>query len=373
MNFGIVREHPARERRVALTPAGVQALVDAGQTIYVERGAGELARFADEDYLEVGAKIVYTPEEVYGRSDIVLKVSPPADEDVLRLREGSVLFSFLHMAVAPRRVVELLLERQVTTIGYELIEMDDGNLPILQAMSEIAGQMSIPIAARYLETGQDGRGILLGGIPGVPPAAVVILGAGVVGRAAARTALGMGAQVIVLDRDLARLRRVDELLNHHVTTAAANSFNIRRGVQFADVFIGAVLIKGERAPHLVTEEMVKSMKPGAVIIDVSIDQGGCVETSHPTTLESPTFVKHGVIHYCVPNIPATVARTATYGLTNTLLPYMLEIAEKGIREALQTNQDIARGVCTYRGYCTMENIAHRFDVPHHHLNDLLKH
>jgi alanine dehydrogenase len=371
MNFGIARENPINERRVALTPAGVQALIDAGQTVYVQSGAGDSARFNDEDYIDVGAKIVYTPEEVYGRSDVLLKVSPLTGSDALMLREESAVLSFLHLPVASRRVIEIVLERRTAMIGYELIETDSKNLPILHVMSEIAGQLSITIGARYLETGQNGRGILLGGIAGVPPAAVVILGAGVVGETAARTAIGMGAQVVVLDRDLARLRHVDELLDHRVTTALTNTYNIRRGLQYADVLIGAVLIKGERTPHLVTEDMVKAMKPGAVVVDVSIDQGGCVATSHPTTLESPVFVKHGVIHYCVPNIPATVARTATNGITNALLPYLLEFAEHGIEGAIRGNPDIARGVCTYGGACTLEKAAQLLNVPYRPLADLL--
>jgi len=372
MNIGIAKEHPDRERRVALTPAGVQLLIEAGHTVYIEREAGLQARFSDENYHAVGGKIVYSTDEVYHRSDILLRVSPPSEHDCERLDESQILMAFLHMAVARRQVVEKLLDKKVTAIGYELIEDDAGGLPILHVMSEIAGQMSVYIAARYLESGHDGRGVLLGGIAGIPPAAVVILGAGVVGQAAARTALGVGAQVIVLDKDVHRLRNIENLLEKRVTTAVANTYNITKGVKFADVLIGAVLLKGEKTPHLVTEEMVKAMKPGAVIIDVSIDQGGCVATSRPTTIANPTYVQHGVIHYCVPNIAATVARTATYGLTNAVLPYLLEIADNGIKHALRLNQGLAKGTCLYSGVCTNSAVAKVFNLSHQEVAELVR-
>ncbi len=372
MNIGIAKEHPDRERRVALTPAGVQLLLESGHTVYVESEAGLQARFSDENYRTVGGKIVYSTDEVYHRSDILLKVSPPREHDCERLDESQVLMTSLHLAVARKQVVEMLLDKKVTAIGYELIEDEAGGLPILHVMSEIAGQMSVYIAARCLESGHEGRGILLGGIAGIPPAAVVIVGAGVVGQAAARTALGVGAQVIVLDKDVHRLRIVETLFEKRVTTAIANTYNIAKGVKFADLLIGAVLLKGEKTPHLVTEEMVKTMKPGAVIIDISIDQGGCVETSRPTTIANPTFVQHGVIHYCVPNIAATVARTATYGLTNAILPYLLEIADNGIEYALRSNHGLARGTCVYTGICTNSAVAKVFNLSHQEVAELVR-
>jgi alanine dehydrogenase len=281
-----------------------------------------------------------------------------------------VLFSFLHLPVAKKSSVDLLLDRKVCAIGYELIEAESGSLPILQVMSEIAGQMAIHIAAHYLESG-DGRGILLGRTPGIAPASVAILGAGTVGRTAARVAIGSGAEVTVFDKDLSRLREFDNLFHHRIATRIANRYNIGRAIQFSDVVIGAVLLKAEKAPHLVTEEMVKTMKPRSVILDISIDQGGCIETSRPTTLEDPVFLRHGVIHYCVPNIPASVARTATNGLTNALLPYVLEIADHGLETALHRNRGLRQGVCTYDGSCTNTAIAKLFGLQVHKISDLL--
>lgn len=360
MIISIVKENPHYERRVALTPPGVQTLVELGARVYVESEAGSECHFTDQEYQKVGAEILYDGHEVYGRSDVVLKVSPPAESQAALLRESQILLSFLHLAVAKTKVVDALLENGVTAIGYELIEDSRGNLPILQAMGEIAGEVSIEVAARYLGSENGGRGIVLGGIPGIPPATVVILGAGTVGRAAARVALGVGAQVTLLDRDLDRLRSAEEQFRPRLSTALATPYNIRRVVQFADVLIGAVLIKGEKTPHLVTEEMVKTMKRGSVIIDISIDQGGCVATSRPTSLEQPTFVYNGVLHYCVPNIPASVARSASHALTNALLPYLVEIVEKGSREALRENGGLARGVCTHLGVCTNTTIGRLF-------------
>ncbi len=371
MNIGILKEDPSHERRVVLTPAGVQALVGAGNQVFVERDAGNASRFSNEDYAAVGGQIVYTSDEVFGRSELLLKISPPTDTDCQRLLERQTLFTFLHLAVARTKVMDQLLRKRITAVGFELIEDAHGDLPILQVMSEIAGQMSIQIAARFLESSNNGRGIVLGGITGVPPATVVIIGAGTVGAAAARMALGAGAEIIVLDIELSRLRSLEQRFNYGVITAVTNEYNLRKALQFADVVIGAVLIKGERAPHLVTEAMVQKMKPGSIIIDVSIDQGGCVATSRPTTIENPTYLLHDVIHYCVPNIAANVARTATYGLTNALLPSLLEITKKGVGPALQENAGLGRGVCTFDGECTKEAIARRFEMPSRLLDTML--
>jgi len=362
MNIGILKEPPARERRVALTPAGVQALVGGGNQVFVERDAGVASHFSNEEYQSVGGTIVYTSDEVFGRSNILLKISSPTQDECQRLVESQTLFSFLHLAIAKTTVMKSLLSRRVCAIGYELIEDGDGNLPILQVMSEIAGQMSSQIAARFLESNNNGRGIVLGGITGIPPATVVIIGAGAVGGAAARMALAAGAEVIILDKELSRLRTLEQRFNYRVITSLANEYNLKKALRFADVVVGAVLIKGERAPHLVTEEMVRSMKPGSLIIDVSIDQGGCIATSRPTTLDNPTYVLHDVIHYCVPNIPANVARTATHGLTNALLPYLLALAHDGVDQAIASNSGLAKGVCTYDGECTNEAIAKRFEM-----------
>ena len=370
MNIGIPKEQAFRDRRVALNPAGVQSLVEAGHQVYIEKDAGALARYSNEEYERVGAKVVYNASEVFNRASLILKVSSPTEEEYNLLTESQILFSFLHLPIAKKNSVELLLGRKVCAIGYELIEAESGSLPILQVMSEIAGQMAIHIAAHHLESG-DGRGILLGRIPGIAPASVVILGAGTVGRTAARVAIGSGAEVTVFDKDLSRLREFENLFHHQIATRVANRYNIARAIQFADVVIGAVLLKAEKAPHLVTEDMVKTMKPRSVILDISIDQGGCIETSRPTTLENPVFLRHGVIHYCVPNIPASVARTATNGLTNALLPYVLEIADHGLETALHRNRGLRQGVCTYDGSCTNSSIAKLFGLEVHKISDLL--
>jgi alanine dehydrogenase len=375
MNIGIPREsadaQKILERRVALTPAGVKALVDNGHEVFVESMAGEYSGFSDAEYEKMGAKIVFSKEEVYKRAQMIVKVSRPSEAEYSYLCDGHLLFGFLHLAVAPKSFVEILLERKITAIGYEIIELPDGRLPILQAMSEIAGQMAIVIAARYLQNEDGGRGIVLGGIPGVPPATVVILGAGVVGQNAIRAALGLGAHVVVLDKDVDKLREVEKLFDKRVETAIANVYNIEKAVQFADVLIGAVLIHGALTPKLVTEEMVKKMKPGSVIIDVSIDQGGCVETSRPTTIVNPVFVKYGVIHYCVPNIASNVARTATYALTNVSLPYILEISNSGLEHVLRERPSFAKGVYTYLGYCTNQSIAEIFNLKYKKIEELL--
>ncbi len=367
MRIGIPKENIFEEKRVALAPAGVDALIRAGHTIYIQSGAGEGSNLTDEDYAQTGATIVYSPDEVYQRSELIVKVSPLTDFETELLQENQILFSFLHLAVGTKKTIEKLLKKNITAIGYELIENETG-LPVLHSMSEIAGQLSIQIAERYLESAaKGGRGILLGGITGVAPAAVVILGAGVVGITAARSALGRGAQVIVIDKDLNRLRKIDASFKQKITTVMANPYTISRGVKFADVLIGAVLIKGEKTPHLVTEEMVMGMKKGAVIIDVSIDQGGCIETSHVTTFSDPVFTRHNVIHYCVPNMPALVSKTASYGLNNASLGYIQNIADNGLANALLGDDGLSKGVCTYQGYCSNEAIANIFNLEYRKL------
>lgn len=367
MKVGIPKENFQEEKRVGLAPAGVDSLIRAGHTVLVESGAGLGSQFSDEDYQKTGAQIVYNPEEVFLRSEMIVKVAPLNKTECDLLQDGQVLFSALHLAVGKRSTIDTLLVKNVTAIGYELIE-NNGALPVLHSMSEIAGQLSIQVAERYLESNfKGGRGILLGGIPGVAPAAVVILGAGVVGMTAARAALGRGASVIVIDKDLSRLRRVDNLFRKRITTVMANPYTISRGVKFADVLIGAVLIKGEKTPHIVTEEMVKQMKKGAVIVDVSIDQGGCIETSRMTSINDPVYTYNDVIHYCVPNMPALVARTASYGLTNASLSYIQDIADNGVANALSGDAGLAKGVCTYNGYCSNEAIANVFDLEYRRL------
>jgi len=371
MIIGVPKEVRPQEGRVALTPAIAKALIKRGHEVYIQSDAGAMSRFPNEDFLEIGVKVAYTAEEIYGRADVVIKVSPPVAEEYQMMRNEQVVMAFFHMAVARREWIQTLLEKKITAIGYEVIEEDDGSLPILIPMSEICGELSVHIAAQYLQSDQGGRGVLLGGLSGVPPAIVVILGGGVVGTNAARAALGLGAQVILLDNDIKKLRRINELFGKRVITSISNHYNIEKAVKFADVLIGAVLIPGQRAPILVTRDMVKKMRPKSIIIDASIDQGGCVETSRPTTIAHPVFVEENVIHYCVPNSPAKVARTATYALTNAMLPYLLSIVQNGLEQALKEKKALARGVYTYKGYCTNKDIAEGFSLPYHPLESLL--
>jgi len=368
MRIGIPKETRLEERRVALAPAGVDALVKSGHSVFIETGAGQGSHFTDDEYMKMGAGIVYNAEEVYKRSDLITKITPLSEPEVELLQEDQTIFAFLHLEAAKKKIVEKLLAKRISSISYELIERD-GNLPVLQTMSEIAGQLAVQIGERYLQSDSEvSRGVLMGGITGVAPSAVVIIGAGIVGRNAARAALGRGAQVIMIDKDLTRLKNIDYLFNKRVTTVVANPYTIARGVKFADVLIGAVLNKGEKTPHVVTEEMVKSMKKGAVIVDVSIDQGGCVETSYPTSISDPVFVQHGVIHYCVPNLPALVSRTASFGLTNASLEYIMNIADNGLSSALMHDSGLAKGVCTYNGFCSNESIAEIYNLEYRRLH-----
>ncbi len=368
MTIGIPKETHREEKRVALAPSGVESLVDVGHSVFIETEAGLASHFSDEEYRNVGAKIVYSGEEVFQRAELVAKVAPLKEEEAELLQEEQILFSFLHLAVAKKNILDALIKKNVTAISYELIEKN-GQLPILWSMSEIAGQLCIQIGEKYMGSDfPNSRGILIGGITGVAPAAVVIIGAGAVGFNCARAAYARGAQVIVLDKDLTRLRKIEEFLGKNITTVVANPLTIARGVKFADLLVGAVHIRGEKSPHLVTEEMVKSMKQGAVIVDVSIDQGGCVETSYPTTMSDPVYVKHDVIHYCVPNIPAMVSRTASFGLTNASIEYIQNIADNGLVNALMEDNGLANGVCTYKGYCSNEIIAETFNIEYRRLH-----
>lgn len=362
MRIGIPKETLHEEKRVALSPGGVDSLIRSGHTIYLETGAGDNSHFTDEEYSSTGAKIVHSAEEAFKRAELIAKVATLTNEEAEMLQDHQIIFSFLHLAVSKKNVIENLLRKKITAIALELIERDS-RLPILHIMSEIAGQLAIQEAERYLEsTVKDGRGILLGGITGVAPAAVVIIGAGVVGISAARAALGRGAQVTVIDKDLHRLRQIETLFNKRVTTLMATAYTISRGVKFADLLIGAILIKGEKTPHIVTEEMVKQMKKGAVIVDVSIDQGGCIETSRVTTISDPVYRVHDIIHYCVPNMPAIVSRTASYGLNNASIGYIMNIANNGLSNAMNTEEGLSNGVCTHNGYCCNESIAETFNL-----------
>jgi alanine dehydrogenase len=362
MDIGIPLELSDEERRVAMSPAGTHQLVSAGHRVYVQRGAGVASHFTDEEYEQAGAALVYSGEEAFGRGDLVLKVGTPTPEEYGFLQERQILFCFLRPVVIPKSGFDALVERRVAAVAMELIENGHGRRPVLDAISEIAGPMAIHVAADLLRSGVGGRGILLAGAPGVAPASIVILGAGAVGTTAARTAIGVGAQVLVLDIDRARLRRIGDLTWSRVTTLTADEYHIAKAVRFADVLICCAAARAERTPHLITEAMVRSMKPGAVILDLSIDQGGCIENGRPTTLDHPTYIRHGVVHYAVPNMTADVARTATQALSNTVLPYILETANRGLAATCAADPGLARGLVTAGGHCFQPTIASHFGI-----------
>ncbi|MFH0733217.1 MAG: alanine dehydrogenase [bacterium] len=362
MRIGIPKETLLEEKRVALAPAGVDLLVKSGHTVFIESNAGAESHFTDEEYRKVGANVVYNTDEVYQRSELIAKVAPLVEKEAELLQEDQILFSFLRLTASRKKIIDTLISKRITAIGYELIEKED-QLPVLQSMSEIAGQLSIQFAERFLCSDlPNTRGILLGGITGIAPAAVVIVGAGVVGYNAARAALGRGAHVIILDNDLRKLRNIENLLSKNITTVVSNPYTLARGVKYADVLIIAIQVKGEKAPIIISEEMVKTMKKGAVIIDVSIDQGGSVETARPTTLSNPTYIMHNVVHYCVPNMPASVARTASYGLTNATIDYIKKIADNGLTNSLINDAGLSHGVCIFNGGCTNELVAGTFNL-----------
>jgi len=349
MNIGIPKETRPFEYRVGLMPAIAQMLAQAGHSVYVESGAGVSSGFRDDDYRAAGAQIVYTAHEALARADLILKVARPTEQELQALRPGQIVMSFLSLASAQPAKMGLLLDHRITAIGYETIEDGGGHLPVLSAISEIAGRMTAQTAARLLEVGCGGKGVLLGGVPGVPPAEVVIVGAGVVGTSAIRSFLGLGASIHVLDKDLARLQWVDRHFGDQVITMVAHRFNLEKVLQFADVVVGAVLVAGARAPVIITRDMVRSMKPQSLIMDISVDQGGCVETTRPTTLDNPCYIAEGVIHYCVPNMTSAVARTATHALSNAAWPYIMAIATQGLDEAIRQHPDLGRGVNTRNG------------------------
>lgn len=361
MLIGVPREIKDGEKRVAITPAGVLALRQHRHEVLVESGAGEGAGYTDAEYRGAGAEILATAQEVYRRAQLVLKVKEPLPVEYPLLRPDMVLFTYLHLA-SSESLTRALLGSGVTAIGYETVQTDSGTLPLLIPMSEVAGKMSVQIGARYLETDFGGRGTLVGGVPGVPPAEVVIIGCGVVGINAAKVAMGLGAHVTILDVDHERLRYLDDIMHGNVITVHSNPFSVARAAGYADLLVGAVLVAGARAPKLVTEDMVRGMKRGAVIVDVAVDQGGCVATTRPTSHSNPVYVEHGVIHYAVPNIPAAVPRTATHALTNATLSYALDLADYGLDEAIQRNPALRRGLNLRAGKVTHPAVAAAFGM-----------
>lgn len=361
MEFGIPKEVRDLENRVSLTPAGAGVLVDAGHTVYVERSAGTGAGFSDKSYTDAGAQLVYSAAEVYGRADIVVKVTRPTAGEHALFRHGQTIFSFFHLQVSSPDLPRVLMEKEITAIAYEMIQEDDGSMPVLLPMSEIAGRLAPIIAGQQLMTTNGGRGTLLSGIPGVPAATVVIIGAGVLGCNAARGFLGAGSQVTLIDSNMRQLQRADTLLQGRATTMVSTDYNVSRTTRFADVVLGAVLRPGRRAPLVVTRKMVANMRPGSVILDYSIDQGGCVETSRPTTLRVPTYVDEGVIHYCVPNLTASVARTTSHAMTNAAVPFLLVMED--FPEGLREHPALARGVNLYRGRVAHPAVAAALGLP----------
>ncbi|ASJ55713.1 MULTISPECIES: alanine dehydrogenase [Bacillales] len=370
MIVGIPKEIKNNENRVAITPAGVAALVQNGHSVRVETSAGQGSGFTNEDYKAVGAEIVETAAEAWA-SDMVMKVKEPLPAEYGYFREGLILFTYLHLAPEPELTRELL-DKKVIAIAYETIQLDNGALPLLMPMSEVAGRMSVQIGAQFLEKQYGGKGVLLGGVPGVPKGEVVVIGGGIVGTNAAKMALGLGANVTIIDVNADRLRQLDDLFQGRVQTLMSNSFNIANAVKKADLLVGAVLIPGARAPRLVTEDMVKEMSPGSVIVDVAIDQGGSIETvDRITTHDKPTYEKHGVIHYAVANMPGAVARTSTLALTNVTVPYAVQLANKGYAQAIRDNKALAKGVNVIDGKVAYKAVADAHNLPYASIEEVL--
>ena len=375
MIIGIPKEIKTGENRVGATPSGVDMLVKAGHGVLVEKGAGGGSGFSDEEYRSAGAEIVSSPTDAW-EAEMVLKIKEPIEPEFKFFRDDLLLFTYLHLANPElRELTKTLVEKKVTAIAYETVQLPDGTLPLLEPMSEVAGKMAIQIAAHYLEKTHGGRGVLMGGVPGVSPCNVVIIGAGTVGWNSALVALGMGANVTVINRGIKRLRRLAETLGTvgtgNLTTVKLSSHSIAEALRNADVVIGAVLTPGDRAPILVTREIIQNMKPGSVIVDISIDQGGIFETVRPTTHEDPIYIEEGVIHYCVTNMPGAVPRTSTIALTNVTLPYALQLADLGFVQAVKRDAVLAKGINVYAGYVTNQAVAKAHGLRYQPLEKLI--
>lgn len=370
MIIGVPKEIKPSEYRVALTPAGVTMLKAAGHEVIVETNAGGGSGFQDTDYTREGADIAGSAREVWAKAEMIMKVKEPLVEEFGYFREGMLLFAYLHLAAAPE-LAKALVDRKVTAVAYETIQLPNGSLPLLTPMSEVAGRMSVQVGAQFLEAFNGGRGVLLGGVPGVPPAEVVIIGGGIVGTNAAKIALGMGANVVILEKSADRMRYLDDVFGGRIRTLMSSPLNIAEAVSRADLLIGAVLIPGAKAPQLVTDEMVQRMKKGSVIVDVAVDQGGSIETiDRPTTHTNPTYMKHGVVHYAVANIPGAVPRTSTFALTNATITYALELANKGM-DAIKRSVPLQKGVNTHAGHVTYEPVASAVGLPYSGLDKWL--
>ena len=370
MKIGLPKEIKDNEYRVGLTPAGVHALVGAGHEVFVQKSAGEGSGFSDDQYVKAGGKLLETADEVWRTGDMIVKVKEPIAPEYPRMREDQLLFTYLHLA-PEFELTRQMMERKVTGVAYETITDAHGKLPLLTPMSEVAGRMSVQVGATYLEKMNGGKGILLGGVPGVPAANVLIIGGGVVGTEAAKMAVGLGARVTILDRDLNRLRQLDDIFLSKVQTMASSRYAIEESIAHADLVIGAVLVVGAAAPKLVTRDMLKLVPQGAVLVDVAVDQGGCFETTHATTHSNPTYYEEGVLHYCVANMPGAVPRTSTFALTNATLPYALALASKGFERAIAEDPGLKEGVNTYAGKCTYEAVATSQNIEFTPLDSLL--
>jgi alanine dehydrogenase len=371
MRVGVPKEVKNHEYRVAITPAGAHELVRAGHEVFVERDAGTGSRILDEDFTAAGAVILPGADDVWQSSDLILKVKEPVAEEYHRMRKGQVLFTYLHLA-ASLSCTEALLAAGTIAIAYETVQLPDGSLPLLAPMSEVAGRMAPQVGAHHLQRDGGGRGVLMGGVSGVYAAKVVVLGAGVSGMNAAAIALGMQAEVLLLDKNVARLRSADAIYQGHLQTVASNSYEVERAVIDADLVIGAVLVPGAKAPMLVSNDLVSRMKPGSVLVDIAIDQGGCFEDSHPTTHDNPTYLVHESLFYCVANMPGAVPHTSTYALTNVTLPYAVELANRGWRDALRADAALAAGLHTYEGAVTCQPVADAHGLPSTPVGEVLR-
>ncbi len=370
MIVGLPKEIKDNEYRVGLTPAGVRALTDAGHKVVVEHAAGEGSGFEDSLYVRAGATILDSPNDVWSQGDMIVKVKEPIKPEYARMREGQLLYTYLHLA-PDVELTKQLLDRKVTGIAYETITDRKGTLPLLTPMSEVAGRMAVQVGAHYLEKMSGGRGILLGGVPGVPAARVVIIGGGVVGTNSAKIAVGMGAHVTIIDNNLDRLRELDDIFLSKISTLASSAYMIHDAISQADLIIGAVLVPGAAAPKLVTKNMLKDVIDGAVIVDVAVDQGGCIETTHPTTHSNPTYYVEGVLHYCVANMPGAVPRTSTFALTNATLPYAVKLANMGFVDAISSDPWLKEGVNTYAGKLTYKAVAEAQNLEYSPLDEIL--
>ncbi len=372
MIIGVPKEIKANENRVAITPAGVTNFIKNGHEVYVEKNAGLGSGFTDEEFLEEGAKILDTPKEIYDKADMILKVKEPLPSEYDLFKPGQILFTYLHLA-SDKKMTEALMKAKIISIAYETVQLSNGFLPLLTPMSEIAGRMSVQIGAHFLEKPHGGKGILISGSPGVLPAKVTVVGGGNVGANAARIAAGLGADVTIVELSPIRLRVLEDLFNDRVKTLMSNHYNVKKAVSESDLVIGAVLVPGAKAPTVVTEDMIKAMQPGSVVVDVAIDQGGCIETcDHASTHDDPIYIKHDVIHYSVANIPGAVPRTATVSLTDSTIPYAVKIANLGVKEAVKRDSALALGVNLINGELTYKTIADDLDLPYMPLEEALE-